>query len=505
MVLLRGSTPEVKFFIFGILISFICASKQDCIWYGVCNTDSSYHNQYCSYNGTPKEMPPDGLQLLAERCSFLLEEKQTKFCCDVDQVKILNKNIKLASAILDRCPSCMANLARHICEFSCSSEQSKFARVASTKKNDKGDDYVTALDLHITEEYINKTYKSCAQVSVPQTGQLALDLMCGTYGASRCSPTKWFTYMGDVNNVYVPFQITYIQHPTNSTTNEFTPLNPKTIPCNEAVNSELPACSCTDCDLSCPQAPEEPITPNQLKIAGFDAFTVIMTVVFTVGTVVFLLGTFLFTKDSISDEDFHVGNEEVTDDSMYRQQPRYFEKLGARTEYFLENIFTKWGTFFATYPWITLFACASIVVMLGYGITFVEITTDPVQLWASPSSKSRMEREFFDSKFEPFFRIEQVIIKAVDLPYILHNTSNGPIKFGPIFGKDFLSDVLDLQEQIQNIDANGTFLNNICYAPLKDDNSYVKASDCVIQSIWGYFQDDISRLDDNDEDNGFNS
>lgn len=59
---------------------------QDCIWYGVCNTDASYHNQYCSYNGTPKEMPADGLQLLAERCSFLLEEKQTKFCCDVDQV-----------------------------------------------------------------------------------------------------------------------------------------------------------------------------------------------------------------------------------------------------------------------------------------------------------------------------------------------------------------------------------------------------------------------------------
>ncbi|TDG39050.1 hypothetical protein AWZ03_014528 [Drosophila navojoa] len=100
--------------------------------------------------------------------------------------------------------------------------------------------------------------------------------------------------------------------------------------------------------------------------------------------------------------------------------------------------------------------------------------------------------------------MEQVIIKAVDLPYIVHNTSNGPIKFGPIFAKDFLAKVLDLQQQIQKIEANGTFLHNICYAPLKDDNTLVEASDCVIQSIWGYFQDDISRLDDNDVDNGFN-
>ncbi|XP_017858960.1 PREDICTED: Niemann-Pick C1 protein [Drosophila arizonae] len=189
---------------------------------------------------------------------------------------------------------------------------------------------------------------------------------------------------------------------------------------------------------------------------------------------------------------------------MCRQQPRYFEKLGARTEYFLENIFTRLGTFFATYPWLTLFGGASLVTLLGYGIVYVEITTDPVKLWAAPSSKSRIEREYFDSKFEPFFRMEQVIIKAVDLPYIVHNTSNGPIKFGPIFAKDFLAKVLDLQQQIQNIEANGTFLHNICYAPLKDDNTMVKASDCVIQSIWGYFQDDISRLDDNDEDNGFN-
>lgn len=75
------------------------------------------------------------------------------------------------------------------------------------------------------------------QVSVPQTGQLALDLMCGVYQASRCSPTKWFTYMGDKDgNPYVPFQISYVQHQTNTTDKGISPLNPTTIPCNKAVN-----------------------------------------------------------------------------------------------------------------------------------------------------------------------------------------------------------------------------------------------------------------------------
>lgn len=37
---------------------------------------------------------------------------------------------------------------------------------------------------------MNGTYDSCKQVSVPSTSRLALDLMCGEWGASRCSPKK---------------------------------------------------------------------------------------------------------------------------------------------------------------------------------------------------------------------------------------------------------------------------------------------------------------------------
>lgn len=88
------------------------------------------------------------------------------------------------------------------------------------------------------------------------------------------------------------------------------------------------------------------------------------------------------------------------------------------------------------------FVCA-----MGHGIKYLKITTDPVELWAAPNSRSRLEREFFDSNFEPFYRIEQVIIKS-NAPSFIYNTSDGPIPFGPAFDKEFLRQVLWLQNNI---------------------------------------------------------
>ena len=93
------------------------------------------------------------------------------------------------------------------------------------------------------------------------------------------------------------------------------------------------------------------------------------------------------------------------------------------------------------------------------------------------------------------------------MPNIVHNTSNGPLHFGPVFDKDFLTDVYHLQEEIKALgkDSNGSLLQNICYAPLRTEYSREEedVSNCVVQSIWGYFQDDLERLDEHEEDNGF--
>lgn len=83
---------------------------------------------------------------------------------------------------------------------------------------------------------MNGTYGSCNQVAVPSTGQLALDIMCGEWGASRCSAKKWFSFMGTKEgNSFVPFQINYIAHQNNNDST-FVPLKPRVVPCSEKLD-----------------------------------------------------------------------------------------------------------------------------------------------------------------------------------------------------------------------------------------------------------------------------
>lgn len=101
-----------------------------------------------------------------------------------------------------------------------------------------GTEYVNGIDLYITNKYLDGTFNSCNKVSVPSTGQLALDLMCGEWGASRCTPLKWFHFMGDAeNNIYVPFQITYVN--TDRPVRSFVPLDPPITPCSKPLNVSI--------------------------------------------------------------------------------------------------------------------------------------------------------------------------------------------------------------------------------------------------------------------------
>lgn len=139
------------------------------------------------------------------------------------------------------------------------------------------------------------------------------------------------------------------------------------------------------------------------------------------------------------------------------------------------------------------------IASLGFGLRSLHVTTNPVELWASPHSRARVERKFFDSNFGPFYRIEQIIIHATDLPNIKHNTSNGLIEFGPVFQKHFLLEVFKLQEQIKNI--NGGALKDICFAPLSAPyRESAEIEDCAVQSIWGYFQDDLDTFNEAEPD-----
>lgn len=104
--------------------------------YGQCG-----HNLYkaplnCPYTGPAKPLSVDGQKLLALNCPHLLTDdgKGINTCCDEKQLSTLDSSLKLAANFLNRCPSCMRNLVRHICDFTCGVNQSLHVNVTSTEK-----------------------------------------------------------------------------------------------------------------------------------------------------------------------------------------------------------------------------------------------------------------------------------------------------------------------------------------------------------------------------------
>ncbi|CAD6208835.1 GSCOCG00010663001-RA-CDS [Cotesia congregata] len=411
------------------------AEEGHCIWYGQCHTDQMGRSQNCYYTGEAKPLNGSGLEILARNCPHMMSN-DVRTCCDVNQLETFDTNIKLAANFLARCPSCLDNLVKHLCEFTCSPKQSLFMNATQIEVNeDTNNTYVNAVDVFITNKYLQGTFTSCKKVSIPSLGQLALDVMCGDWGASRCTAERWFTFMGDSNNPYVPFQINY--NGTDGKVGPFIPMDPEVTPCSKALNV-------------------------------------------------------------VSADDLPGGFED--------EQSTVIERLGANTDKFLQEFFCFWGTVCAKHPWTVLFCGFLTVIALGTGINYMQMTTDPVELWASPLSRSRVERTFFDSHFEPFYRIEQLIITPVNLPNIVHNTSNGPITFGPVFNPNFLLAVHSLQEAIKNISTENNYtLADICFAPLTNAFTGPPTVDkCTIQSIWGYWKDSVEDFNSTSEEAGFN-
>ncbi|XP_019872017.2 NPC intracellular cholesterol transporter 1 isoform X2 [Aethina tumida] len=518
-----------------------------CIWYGECNMNAFMRKQNCPYNGTAKPLQPKGLKYLTKLCPELSPDA---LCCNADQLETMDSSIDLAANLLQRCPSCYSNLVRHLCQMTCSPRQSEFMEVKKTAVNKDKIPYITEIDLYVDEEYLTGTFSSCKSVSVPATGQKALDLMCGPWGSYRCNANRWFTYMGAVaGNPFVPFQINY----RNNSDGGFKPINPKVVPCNKGTTASSPACSCVDCESSCPVPPPQPPKPEPFNIAGFDGYSFLMVVLFLVGSLMFLLSVYACStrmqfvtgllvagsdemraavgrrlanaserhssQVALDNEDSPLQQDSkrssVTSDAGHEMDTHsinkvpgdyatstFIERLGANTDSILQKFFEKWGVVCAERPWVVLFLGFCLVVALGHGVKYLKITTDPVELWASPSSRSRVEREFFDSHFEPFYRNEQLIIRSVNMSEIRHNTSDGVVIYGPVFNDTFLKAVLDLQQQIKNIakDTDHSF-DKICFAPLRTEGQKeTNTNECVVQSIWGYYQDDVEKFDETSED-----
>ena len=154
-------------------------------------------------------------------------------------------------------------------------------------------------------------------------------------------------------------------------------------------------------------------------------------------------------------------------------------------EKWLVTFFRILGTKAATYPILVIIISIVAVGCMCIGIVKLNVTIDPVALWASPTSKSRQEKLYFDEHFQPFYRIEQVIIRPVAIRSFIDNFQDYDEQFGPVFNLTFIRSVLDLKDKIMKIGQNTNYsLEKICLTPLKSNDDVKTVGDCLIQSIW---------------------
>ncbi|XP_026475037.1 NPC intracellular cholesterol transporter 1 homolog 1b-like [Ctenocephalides felis] len=180
-------------FLFLATVALAAKSTENCVWYEEC-TNVGGRGKNCPSN------PPHGPKLLEDAeafkilqtyCPEFINDKGEAYtCCSPQLIKTMGTNIVLASGIFSRCRTCMNNLVKSICQFSCSPDQAKWMTGNKTVNPDDGKEYFKEMSIQISETYVNGTYDSCKGVVVPSSGMLAMDLACGSYGASRCSPQR---------------------------------------------------------------------------------------------------------------------------------------------------------------------------------------------------------------------------------------------------------------------------------------------------------------------------
>ncbi|KAI5753711.1 hypothetical protein M8J77_002664 [Diaphorina citri] len=433
--------------------------------------------------------------------------------------------------MVSRCPSCFHSMTNFICDFACATDQSRFMNTTRVLPSKNGAAYVEEVQVFMTEKYMQGSFDACKHVSFPATGTRAMDALCGAWNAVTCTPRRWYNYMYDpMLNGYAPMTARFVF--TDAPVGRFIPVNPRVIPCNESVDEFTSPCTCSDCQASCPSLKKSPVLPQPMVWHLPDIRTILWVVSILFFTLTSLFLTLHYRRERMSppksvscdisdgfqsskvfqprfstvsrksrvlqsSEDANYSNHFETSHLRPNKAVRFqdidlgkssvFEQWGFQLELFLQHQFTSIGYMCAKNPMKVLLTGILITSALAFGIRHLEVTTDPVKLWASPNSRARRERAYFERHFEPFYRIEQVIIIAKGLPNILHNTSNGIIEFGPVFNKTFLYEIKKLQDRLETLGKPDLGLEKICFAPLSTSSSN-NQSNCAVQSIWGYYK-----------------
>ncbi|GBF63542.1 niemann-Pick type C-related protein [Trichophyton mentagrophytes] len=450
-----------------------------CAIRGNCGRQSFFGGELpCPDNGLAHQPGQRVRQQLVELCGKKWEDGPV--CCKEEQINALSTNLKLAGGVISSCPACKENFFNLFCTFTCSPDQSLFINVTDVAEVN-GKLLVTELDNVWSEEYQSNFYDSCKNVKNGASGGKAMDFIGG--GAKNY--TQFLKFLGDKKLLGSPFQINFLTEPRRPKDGQgMKPVPDETRSC--ADKNEAYRCSCIDCPSVCAELPaikgEKPCKVGSLPCLTFAAILVYSISLMLIVVLAIARSAFkrhrsrniervrLLQDDAPSDEEEEA---EVIEETRIPQPYMLNHVLG--------NAFNRLGGICARFPALTITLTVIISLLLSLGWLRFAVETDPVRLWVSPNSAAAEEKHYFDSNFEPFYRIEQVfVVKDVDAD-----------KPEPVLDYETLGWWFDVENRVRRmISLNRRLtLDDVCFNPT--------GRACVVQSVSGYFGGSFANVNPN--------
>ncbi|KAJ3856931.1 patched family-domain-containing protein [Lentinula lateritia] len=465
---------------------------QRCGMRDTCGSKSIFGKQLpCPYDGPPIEPSASTRNVLREVCGP--EFSSGPVCCTHDQLITLEDNFRIVDKIVSACPACKNNFHDFFCKFTCSPNQGSFLNVTSTQTTNSDEIAVKSVDFYVGPQFGQGFFESCKDVKFDASNGYAMDFIGG--GAKNYH--DFFRFLGEEKDLGSPFQINF---PSTSTPS-FTPLSPSPRNCTD--NDLASRCTCIDCPSICPVLPDLPDVGSGCHVGLLSCLSFTLILTYSIAVVGFILGFLIqgtirkrrerrYERLALSGETptsprALVGAASLDDhnadlargliDPVETVQPKQY-KLNT----LLRKSFYKLGFNTATYPMLTCAVVFTFIGLINIGWTKFDIETDPVRLWVAPNSETRVQKDFFDEHFGPFYRPQQIFITSTDQ------------ENHPVLSFEHLQYVSELEKHIRHklvSSPNNLTLDDVCFSPAGP------GSPCVVQSVMGWFGGSLHGYDEN--------
>lgn len=412
-------------------------------------------------NFRPPPVTDELIDLVVEVCG---EEwaNETELCCTLGQVENLQKNLKKAQNIIASCPACVKNFNNLFCHFTCSPEQADFVNVTKIQKSTSKKDIVAEVDVYTNSSWASVFYDSCKDVKFSATNGYAMDLIGG--GAKNYS--QFLKFLGDEKPLLggSPFQINYL-YELGGAKKDYTLFNDSVYECNDPQYK----CACADCGLSCPDL--KPLKEGSCKVGALPCFSFAVLMIYVVLIVGIVAWHFKMFRDKkktsliTSDEDSLAFNSQMTSDD------RLFETYDTSSYTFNNKVaagFASLSKYSALNPYLTTAVTATIVAFFSFLLyKYGSLEREPINLWVSKNSQKYKEKEYFDEKFGPFYRVEQV--------FVVNET-------GSALSYDTMQWWAEVERNISEalVSKDKATYQDLCFRPTPE-------SSCVLESFIQYF------------------